>query len=186
MEKRSWSKEIIISELQKRKKKGLSLRPSDIHKECGVLYSASVRHFGSWKKAISAAGLKYEGRSHRKWDKKKVIREIRKRKKDGLSMSVEVILKEDPSLYLSAWKFFGSWRNAMRSSGLKYDKPVPQKWSREKVINEIRKLKKKGEKVNHNYVYTHHRPLYSAGYRRYGTWRNVLKAAGLDPDNPNK
>jgi hypothetical protein len=183
MKKRNWSKEIIISEIQKRKEDGLSIRPMDIDE---LLYYACVRYFGSWKKALSAAGVEYEGLSHRMWDRKKVIKAIRKRKKDGLSLSTEVITKEDSGLYYAAWKIFGSWKNTIKAAGLKYDKAVPQKWSKEKVINEIKKLKKKGEKVNHNYVYTHHRPLYSAGYRRFGNWRNVLKAAGVDPDDPNK
>jgi hypothetical protein len=186
MEKQTWSKEKIISEIQKRNKNHLSLTYKQVMENYKSLYSASVRYYGSWKKALSAAGLEYEGRSHRKWDRKKVIKEIRKRKKNGSSLSTFDIQKEDASLYLYAWKFFGSWKNAMKASGLRYDRPVPQKWSKDKVVNEIKKLKKKGEKVNHNYVYTYHRPLYSAGYRRFGNWRNTLKAAGLDPDNPNK
>lgn len=186
MGKRIWSEEIIISEIQKRKKKGLSLRPSAIRKDYRTLYYAGDRYFGSWRDALSAAGLEYEGQSYRRWNKKKIIRAIRKRKRDGLSISTYAIQKEDPSLYVRAVKIFGSWKNVMKAAGLKYDKPVPQKWSKEKVVNEIKKLKKKGKKINHNFIFTHHRSLYSAAYRYFRSWRNILKAAGLDPDNPNK
>ena len=86
---------------------------------------------------------------------------------------------------MAARKYFGSWDRAMKASGLKYISPKIRTWSKEKVVEEIKNMRKRNIKVNHNYVYEHHRPLYSAGYRHFGNWRKTLEAAGLDPDNPN-
>lgn len=186
MGRRKWSKEIVLSEIQKRSKCGLSLRYTEVIEDFDELYYASKRYFGSWRNAISATGLEYEGRRRRRWDRKKVIGAIRERKKKGLSLSTFVLQKEDIGLYIAARKLFRSWEDAMKASGMEYSKPKRRKWSKEKVIGEIKKLKKRNIKVNHNYIYEHYRPLYSAGYHYFGNWRKTLKAAGLDPDNPNK
>jgi len=52
---RVWSKELIIDEIRKRSHEGVSLSSGDVANR--NLAAVAYRHFGSWRKAIDAAGV---------------------------------------------------------------------------------------------------------------------------------
>lgn len=55
-----------------------------------------------------------------------------------------------------------------------------RKWSKEKIIDEILKLEKRGSKLNLNYIKSTNRPLYAASVSYFGGWKVATEAAGLD------
>ncbi len=55
-----------------------------------------------------------------------------------------------------------------------------RKWSKEKIIDEILKLEKRGSKLNLDYIKSTNRPLYAASVSYFGSWKAAVNAAGLD------
>lgn len=87
-------------------------------KENGYLYSYVIRIFGSWKKAIEAAGLNYKNIcSHEKWSKERILNEICLMEYKSASYA----FKYHGKLLNAAIKYFGSWRLAVEFAGYNYD-----------------------------------------------------------------
>lgn len=58
--RRKWPKEKIIKTILELHGKGENLRAVDVQKKLTALFSAAIREFKRWKKAIAAAGLDYQ------------------------------------------------------------------------------------------------------------------------------
>lgn len=84
------------------------------------LYGAAVRYFGSWKKAVEAAGFDYKVICKRRqpgsWSKDQIIQTI----KDLKQMNSSFVRKSNSALYNAALRNFGSWKNAIEAAGLDY------------------------------------------------------------------
>lgn len=57
---------------------------------------------------------------------------------------------------------------------------VVQRWSREVITQEIKRLKAEGEPLRHSEVAINHQRLVSAAVRYYGSWASAVTAAGID------
>lgn len=86
------------------------------------LYGAAVRHFGSWKNSIKAAGIDYETTLTRRpsgyWNKDRIIAKI----KTLPFKSSTYVRKFHPALYSAAIRLFTSWKDAVMAAGFAYDK----------------------------------------------------------------
>lgn len=107
----------------------------------------------------------------RLWSKEKVIAELRRLRRDGP--------KHHPRLDAAARRHFGSLRAALQVAELPCTRRMPpyHVWSREAVIEAIRKRHRNGqglERVNRD-----DRLLYSAAKRLFGNWSAARSAAGL-------
>ena len=121
--------EAVIREIRRRARAGLPLntkaialsKPGDIR-----LYSSACRDFGSWSEAVEAAGLDYENirRPRNPYRaKRSVIREIRRRKRAGLPLTVAELRTgehRDQCLLGAALREYGKWSAATRAAGVKY------------------------------------------------------------------
>lgn len=117
---RRWSPEEILEEL--RSASNLSAKFNQ--RTNSRLYGAAVRCFGSWKKAVIAAGFDYPSQSRRKlpgyWSKERVIEEILKlpEKNSGYAR------KNAAALYNAALRRFESWKAALEAAGFDYQSVV--------------------------------------------------------------
>jgi hypothetical protein len=85
-----------------------------------------------------------------------------------------------PQLYRNGLWFFGNWNDALRAAGLDPELLRQRKsWTRDAVIERIRALRKKGVPLSPNSVMKNHQSLFSAAVRQYGSWNQVLIAAGV-------
>jgi len=86
-----------------------------------------------------------------------------------------------PDVYAAAERMFGGWQYAIESCGLDYEKIREYKrWSKEKVLDEIKRLKAEKHSLNSKTIQQTQRPLYLAALRRFKSWGNALEAAGLN------
>ncbi|MEK6623326.1 MAG: hypothetical protein AABY86_00060 [Bdellovibrionota bacterium] len=91
------------------------------------LYSAAIRHFSTWRKAVEAAGFEYQKIAKRKlrghWCRERVIAEITQLSKKNSSYAR--LHRRD--LYSAAIRLFGSWKNAIETAGFNYE-GIRQDW----------------------------------------------------------
>ena len=86
-----------------------------------------------------------------------------------------------PDVYAAADRTFGSWGEAIESCGLDYSLIKKYKsWTRQSVLDEIRRLAKEGEPLFSQHAQNLHKPLYMSAIRRFGNWGKALQSAGLD------
>ncbi len=86
-----------------------------------------------------------------------------------------------PDVYAAAERVFGSWGEAIESCGLDYNLIRKYRtWTRQSVLNEVRKLIKEGKQISSRNVQKNHKPLYMAAIKRYGNWEKTLQAVGVD------
>ena len=130
MKKRKWSKEKIVREIRALKRKGEDLSASGMSRRHVALFSAAscASYYRSWRAAVSAAGLNYDRilakgkRSRRdkltRWDRKRVLREIRRSSPQTLLK----VYRHNLALYSAGRREFGSWEAALRAGGYRLGK----------------------------------------------------------------
>lgn len=86
-----------------------------------------------------------------------------------------------PDVYAAAERVFGSWGNAIEACGFNYnDIKKYRRWSKQKVLDEIRRLHEEGEKISSQNAQDNFKSLYMAAIKRFGNWGTAVKRAGFD------
>lgn len=124
---RKWSKEAILDEISQL----TEISAKKIQCDRSSLYGAAIRYFGSWKKAVEAAGFDYSRVRKSKikgyWSPQTVTQKI-------LTLNEKhsaIVRKFNADLYNAALRIFGSWEKAILASGLDY-KDVQKEWPSKK------------------------------------------------------
>jgi hypothetical protein len=160
----SWTKQRVIAVIRARHRRGLTLAAQTRGIESLVV--AAQRCFGSWTEAKRTAGLKV--RTQSKWNRKKIIEAIQQRHEKGLSV------RSDSRLVAVARRHFGSWLSALDAAGLR---PPPQTaLTKRDVVAAIRQRHRQGRDLHS--VWREDPKLYRAARKRFGAWRDALRAAG--------
>jgi tRNA A37 N6-isopentenylltransferase MiaA len=189
--KRKWTRERILREIQRlhREDEDLSHSAAKRNHQYLVVVAVDDRMFGSWRNAIEAAGLDYEGISkHRFWSKERIIENIQQLHGNGDDLSHEAAKNNHGALVsaASSKRYFGSWRAAIEAADIEYaDIRKINRWTREKIIQTIRDLHTQGESVNNsNMRRMGYRGMMEAASREanFGSWAAAVGAAGLDYD----
>ncbi len=94
MSPKKWNKERVIEAIRDRHRRGLSL--TTVWKEDVALYAAAGYYHGTWRQAVSAAGVP-DAHRYRKWSKQRVVEAILARHQQGAALNAT--WREDRSLY---------------------------------------------------------------------------------------
>ncbi len=188
-----WSKKKIIFQIKERYKSKEPLNAKYMIENDNRLYSAGRKHFGSWKLAIEHAGLDYSKIKKKPisnnpfpfvqiWSDDKIIDDILCLYKQKLPLNTTWARKHHSKLFYAAIEYFSSWGNAITYAGLDYNKirKYHEKWTREHVILEIRKLHNQGKPLNYQFVKREVKSLIGEATILFGSWEFALKAAGFD------
>lgn len=161
--------EKVLKELQRRFNQG---RPLNSGANRGDwLYAAAVGCFGSWGKAVKAAGFDYRTIKLRPIGKKEFLALLREQVVSGAPMLARA---QDAGVAAAAKRLFGSWKAAVQAAG---GMSGPTRWTPAAVIAGIRAEIAQGLPVNSAQIMDRNQNLYAAGRRRFGTWDAALKAA---------
>jgi hypothetical protein len=181
---RRWTKTRIVAEIQRRDKKGESLCLAAIFREEPKLkrFCYAVLHqFGTWSKAVKAAGLQPGAVRirHRKWPCERVIQEIRCRHVEGKLLNTDRMLREDLALHTAGRRHFGTWKKAVEAAGINYNKYVRgglYGWTRSKTQRALweRLVSNRGSREQ---VQEQAPSLYRAAMHYFSTWEGAVRKA---------
>jgi hypothetical protein len=179
-----WDSKTILEELRRRHRRGDDLSQTGIRDD--PIFSACFRHFGSYRKAVERAKIDYKTvwrRRFTKWDCNTIARELKRRHQRGEDIWSRGLRVTDSALHAAAVHWFGSYRQAVEAAGLNYVKIchcLPNTWSREKIVAEIKRLHRQGRPLHHARLERTHPRLVISMYRYFGSFRRAIRAAGID------
>ena len=87
-----------------------------------ALYDAVLKHFGSWRKALTASGINLTNVSRRRpehLDRKLMILWLQQRQAAGQSLRWTVVCLENRDYALAIRRVFRSWRDAIDAAGVR-------------------------------------------------------------------
>ena len=178
---RKWTREEIVRQILQREAAGLPLTQGGANGVEQPLYQAAVRIFGSWRNAVTSAGISSDRAVPTdRWPPAKIFIIIRNLARRRRPISVVQLERRYGSMVAAARRLFGSWTKAVVAAGVdpaKFQRVVP--WTRELVIEAILTRALRSDPLTPRYVQP--RSLVEAGRRFYGCWSAALAAAGLDP-----
>ena len=130
--------ETVLKKLRYLCNNGYALGARRNQKRDRRLFSATRRHFGTWRKALIAAGINVQrlSKGSRGRDPATVLLKINERHETGSSMNRCDVMMDDNDLAMVAIRLFGSWGRALTAAGLTPPKP-PSLWTRERILDAI-------------------------------------------------
>ncbi len=182
---RRWSRETIIFEIQSKFQAKEDLCYTVVAGTDVPLLRAAMRHFGSWRNAVEAAGISYDDiRRYKTWTKARIIERIQQLHKEEADLSWRHVSTQlDPQLAAAACKrkHFGSWRAALAASGLDYNLIRKyQDWTDEMITQRVLELHNEGVNLNARHIEETDITLITAARRHFQSWDGAVTAAGLD------
>ena len=181
-----WTKQAIIALVKSAKRKDHDLHWSAVTKrrdELGKAAFASLqpRLFGSWDRALHAAGLDAdEVNRYRKWDKERVIWELRSRWRDHEPLNSGAIQQDDPGLHAAAVRHFSGYDEALRAARLDPERVRERRsWDKPAVIRQLKAARKSGQHLSDSSVRREQPAVYGAAVRLFGSFTAAREAAGI-------
>lgn len=181
-----WTKARIIAMVKKGRRDGEDLHWSAVTKRGDELSRAAFaslqpRLFGSWVRALHAAGLDAEEVArYRNWDRNLVSFELRSRHQNGDALGSGALQKDDAGLHAAAIRYFGSYDKALRAAKLNPNSHrLRKRWSREEVVKGLKQAAKNGVRVSDTSIRHHDSALYGAAVRLFGCFTDARDACGL-------
>ncbi len=116
---RKLDKQKLLETIRQKHTSGESLVWTNVCLENRAFASAAKQAFGSWRKALIAAGIDptlHRNQSGKQWDQQRVIKCIRQRQQEGQSLKCADVYRDHRSLVNAAQRYFGSWGKAMRAA----------------------------------------------------------------------
>lgn len=144
MRRPRWNRRAIVELIQQAKRRGDDLHWSAVTRRRDELGKAAFaalqpRTFGSWERALSAAGLDAKKISrYRHWDRKSILAELKSRRRARRPLNSGAIQHEDPGMHAAAVRHFGSYEKALRTAGFDPAKLRQRRqWTRPGVLREL-------------------------------------------------
>ncbi|MDB5325905.1 MAG: helix-turn-helix domain protein [Phycisphaerales bacterium] len=200
-----WSPPKILVMIRHFARRNRPLTTKQMDQRYHNVVTAARRHFGSWNKAVLAAGV--DPRKLQRvipWTSERVIEAILTRALRNESLVPSRV--EPRSLLEAGHRFFGSWHDAIAAAGLDPvlasrketrtvgapdDKghsgiPKPSErpklhWNNDRVIAAIRLRLLERKPVHCAALAQDDKRLYNAMRRYFGGWKKAMRAVGLDP-----
>jgi hypothetical protein len=181
-----WTKLSIITLIKNAKRDDEDLHWSAVTQrrdDLGRAAFASLqpRLFGSWDRALTAAGLDADDvNRYRKWNRESVVFDLKGRSKDHEPLNSGAIQREDPGLHAAAVRHFGSYDAALRAAKIDPQKVRERKrWDKTAVIKALKLAKKSGKKLSDSVIRRDQPALYGAAVRMFGSFTVARTAAGV-------
>jgi hypothetical protein len=125
---KNWTNDRIILRIRELALNGadLSWRHVSLVLDPGLAAAAvKAHHFGSWRAALSAAGLDYGAiRRYKTWSDEEVLHRIRERFSHGQPLNAKTLEREDIALITAARRRFLAWHKSLEAAGFDFTELV--------------------------------------------------------------
>lgn len=119
---------MLILEIRKLHQQGVKLTQANIKTNYPTLISRGRASYGTWRKSVEAAGLKYPEREYKKgyvspklkYTKETAIKELKRLHDEGVILTSGNIAKLDQSLYNATRYNFNSWKDVIEELQINY------------------------------------------------------------------
>ncbi|MDD2710085.1 MAG: hypothetical protein PHV34_19045 [Verrucomicrobiae bacterium] len=180
-----YNRQNLIRIIRQLHKEGHDLSWSGMRDGCSEGLAACQYHFGSWRRAVYAAGIPYtkvKRIRNWEWNKKRIQRSLRRIYRDGEPMNYNDFARRHWNLLHVALYHFGTWKDALAAIGVDHRRVMKHRqWNKDSVLNEIKQLRKKGMDLSHRAMSQAGRnDLLGAAQNHCGSWEKALESAGLD------
>ena len=173
-----WDKAKICKEIYLLKENGVFLAPGAVRRINPRLFNAAIRkkHFGDWKTALEKCGLdpceeyskaRKERKKNDTWTPEQIIGILCAKNPEELSR----IYRDEPRLYSSARRMFGSCKEALKAAGL--EKAV-SRFREKQLLDRIRNYLANPLRTA---VSKDDPTLYARAYRSFGSWEKAVEQA---------
>lgn len=161
---------------------GRPLNHAAVMREHPALHIAILRSFGTWDRAMRAAGIDPDCvRRHRRWSREAIVRRIQQLSLEGKPLNSRSVQLTEATLISAAWRWFCSWSEALSAAGIDpslWYRRVPT-WTCNRIVETIRIIHARGDPVSHAAL--RRNSVTRAAKIHFGNWDEALRAAGLDP-----
>ena len=173
----------VLGLLSSAKRSGEAFNVYHFMRSYPAILSAAKRAFGSWRKAVEAAGLDYDKvRKYRQWSKGKVLAEIKHLVNAKTSLRSKDVQTKFKALYMAAAKQFGSWGAAVNAAGVDYGKiSRRRRMSNAEIKEAILKLHRKGVSLCYQDMRKRHPSILAAATKKLGggSWVKARRKCGI-------
>jgi DNA-binding protein H-NS len=139
-------------------------------------------YFGSWTKALQAAGLKTNEKFAKNYSKEEIIKALQRyaEENDGfLTYDLYRNKKYKPS-DTTIRKKFGSWNQALREAGIMTNREVEKWYTEEEVLRILQNVSENGKAITiDEYKKQKIQPNFDTIVALFGSWNEAIKKAGL-------
>ncbi len=189
-----WTKELIVEAIRELHNRGEDISFDAMKKRHSKIFFAALAktRFGSWEKAVEAAGFDYTSvrkRTNTKWTKESLVTAIRDLHKQGADLNTSAMQRHHAAIFGAAVSKhqFGSWQTAIEAAGLlgladiRFRGPV-HRWSKLALIEAIQDIEEKGGDLSLSAMLKENSALIQSAIipRYFGSWRAAVEAAGID------
>ena len=126
--KRKWTQETIVEGIRQMHAAGGDLTCSRSCRQNRPLVMAARAYFGSWQRAVEAAGFDYTrvreaGKEHRrqaitKWTPESILMEMRRLWELGEDIRANTTLARSPGMYRAIKNQYDTWKAVLQAAGI--------------------------------------------------------------------
>jgi len=166
-----WSQEKIVSKIHELAKNGVPLDATSIRKRYSFLFHASKVWFpSSWGNALRAAGFDpTQHKKHRgRWHRQKAAAWVQNR----IEMGRSILALDIPSdlKNFAQYHFDNGWCGFVESLGIEYPGKKNRDWTKNLVIQEIRRWASKKQPVHYSAIKRKDSNLLKKAIAFFGSW----------------
>lgn len=183
-----WTARKVVLLMERRERNGESIIATDVCKSHQRLYAAGLKFFGGWKELLWEMGKDpddYNGwkRTRTYVSKEEIIKEIRRREVEGLSLNARKVCKTDSPLWKYGKEYFGEWRIAVEKSVIDQEKykgiTKPEEEREDRARKRIKERYEAGLIMKQHEVAQEDWALLSLAKRSFVTWENAVRESGI-------
>ncbi|MDZ4686653.1 MAG: hypothetical protein SH850_16400 [Planctomycetaceae bacterium] len=181
------SREDVIRQIVDRDLQGRAMSEHSIQRDDSPLLVAAVHHYGSWELALGYAGVSPRRARSRPTDTaQEVCRMIYKLCISGYGLKPSHLVRSNRRVYLAALRHFGTWKNALRATGIDPKRALyrqPRRLDRLAVLEAIQERQRAGLSLVWSVICCQDRRCAMSAKHAFGSWRKAMIAAGVPPEN---